>query len=162
MTRFAALRIVALLGSCLFATACTSTANVRNVAVASPPPATTRLAVSVEPAEMFERGEATTLQNGLVREFRSAGYVLGDGGFTVHARIIGVSRGSTIANATVGMGIGRDSADVAVEVEDAEGKRLMSFTVHGEALDKRYTDLHDVLAEDVPEKIREQLQLASR
>jgi len=85
-----------------------------------------------------------------------------EGGLSVRAQILGVRRGSTIAKSVMGMGIGADHVDVAVEVRDASGQRLLAFTVQGEAVDERYRDLHDVLSEDVPRKIREQLRTASR
>lgn len=122
----------------------------------------TTLSVIVDQSNNNERGEALTLQNGLVRELRSAGYRVGEGGLSVTARIREVGRGNTFANVAGGMGAGSDHVDVDVEVADEAGKQLMAFTVRGKAVDKRYRELSEVLAEDVPRKIREEIQSASR
>jgi hypothetical protein len=157
------LRLVVLIGSCALATACSSTANVRSIHVASAPPASpTKLAVSVDQSKNNDRGEALALQNGLLREFRSAGYEAGEGGLSVTAQIKEVDRGSTLANVAVGMGAGNDHVDVDVQVSDHDGKQLMAFTVRGTAVDKRYRNLTDVLNEDLPRKIRKEIQSASR
>lgn len=143
--------------------ACSSTASVQSVRTTTPPPAATRtLAVSVDKDANDERGEATTLERALVNELRGAGYRMGEGGLRVRARVVHVHRGSTIVNVTSGLGSGSDSADVAVRVEDPAGKELLAFVVRGRAVDKRYRDLHQVLAEDVPRAIREQLERSSQ
>lgn len=160
---FHRLRLVVLLASCALATACSSTANVKSIHVASAPPASaTTFAVSVDQSKNNDRGEALTLQNGLLREFRSAGYQVGEGGLSVTAQIREVDRGNTFANVAGGMGAGSDHVDVDVQVKDGAGKQLMAFTVRGTAVDKRYRDLSEVLTEDLPRKIREEIQSASR
>lgn len=157
------LRLLVLLGSCALATACSSTANVKSIRVASAPPVSaTTFAVSVDQSKNNDRGEALTLENGLRREFRSAGYQVGDGGLSVTAQIREIDRGNTFANVAGGMGAGSDHVDVDVQVTDRAGRPLMAFSVRGTAVDKRYRDLSEVLTEDVPRRIREEIQNASR
>lgn len=152
-----------LLLACLAVTACSSTTSVRGLTIASAPPAAIkRIAIVVDQTTNNEQGEASALQTGLLREFRGAGYEIGDGGLSVRAKIIMKERGSTLGNVMVGMGVGSDEAEALVEVTDSSGNLLIAFTVNGEALDKRYTSLHEVIANQIPRKIRKQLQDASR
>lgn len=141
--------------------ACSTTpVTVKDVTVARPIPASNKVVLIVDTSVNSERGEAAALEAGLTRELRSAGYVFEKGGLTVHARIVEIHRGSAIANAVGGALAGTDHADVAVAVDDPAGKRLMSFTVRGEALDKRYRQLDQALSENVPVSIREELAKA--
>lgn len=137
---------------------CSSSATTRNVVAQSPTPRTNKLSIRVEKSTNDVRGESTALENGLIREFRSAGYDVGEPGIVVRASLGRIERGSTIVNVVGGLGMGSDEADVAVLVEDAGGRPLLSFVVHAHAIDKRYRQLDQVLSEEVPRKIRQQLE----
>jgi hypothetical protein len=138
----------------------TTPVTVKDVAVTRPLPASNKVMLVVDTSSNNERGEAAALEAGLTKELRRGGYVLEKGGLTVHAKIVELHRGSTIANVLTGVLAGTDYADVAVAIDDPTGRRLMSFTVRGEALDKRYRQLDQALSENVPASIREELDKA--
>ncbi len=141
---------------------CASNTSVSQLAVTRAPSATVRrLSLRVDETANNDRGEATTLRNGLRRELGGAGYELVEGGNVLLATIVRKDRGSSLVN-TQGLGMGRDDVSVVVQLKDPAGALLVSFQVDGAALDKRYTDLHEVLAEDVPRAIRDQLRAVSR
>ncbi len=137
---------------------CSSSATTSRVVAQAPTPKTNKVSIRVEKSTHDVRGESTALENGLIREFRGAGYEVGQAGIVIHVSLVGIERGTTIANVVVGMGVGRDDADVAVRVEDATGRVLLSFSVHASAVDKRYRQLDQVLSEEVPRKIRQELE----
>ena len=156
------IHLLALL-ACILASGCSSTVKVRNRSVVQAPPVgVTKAVVLVNKARNNDQGEATALENGLLREFRNAGYEASSGGLMVSAEITEIERGSTVANVLIGMGAGSDHADVSVLVDDATGKRLMSFVVRGKVVDKRYRELGGVLAEYVPQAILREIREASR
>lgn len=156
-------RLAALVCACVVVAACSSRATVGPVTVTHHPPASVKkVVVAVDKTKNNEKGEAIALENGLVREFRRAGYEVTDGGLTLQAEIAEIHRGSTFANVAGGMGAGSDHADVVVRVTDGDGSELLSFAVRGKVLDKRYRELHEALNEDVPQSIREEIEKASR
>ena len=137
---------------------CSSSATTSGVVVQSPAPKTNKVSIRVEKSTNDTRGESSALENGLIREFRGAGYEVGQAGTVIHASLARVERGSTIANVVVGLGVGSDDADVVVRVEDASGRPLLSFLVRASAVDKKYRQLDQVLSEEVPRKIRQELE----
>lgn len=154
--------ISALLMCALFP-ACSSTVSVSNMSVLqAPPAATTKVAVSVDKTKNNDQGEAVALENGLIREFKNAGYELAASGLSVQAEITEISRGSTVANVLIGMGAGADRADVAVRVSDAAGKQLIAFVVRGKVVDKKYRELSGVLNAYVSQAIVSEIKKASR
>ena len=94
-------------------------------------------------------------------EFAALGYQVDAGGLVVKATITKLHFGDTAANVTFGLGIGKDTIDVGVELSDAAGAPYMTFAVHGAAVDKRYSDLHGV-TRGVAKKIAEDVKRASR
>jgi hypothetical protein len=137
---------------------CSSSVRASPIVAQSPTPRTNKITLLVDKSTNDVRGESTALENGLIREFRTAGYEVGQAGLVVHASLVDVERGSTIANVIGGLGMGSDHADVAVRVEDASGRPLLAFSLRATAIDKRYRQLDQVLSEDVPRKIREELE----
>ena len=146
------------LGMVFSVVGCSSSATTSRVVAQARTPKTNKVSIRIEKSTNDVRGESTALENGLIREFRSAGYEVGEAGIVIHVSLVGIERGTTIANVVVGMGVGSDDADVAVRVEDATGRVLLSFSVHASAVDKRYRQLDQVLAEEVPRKIRQELE----
>ena len=146
------------LGMVFSVVGCSSSATTSRVVAQARTPKTNKVSIRIEKSTNDVRGESTALENGLIREFRGAGYEVGQAGIVIHVSLVGIQRGTTIANVVVGMGVGSDDADVAVRVEDATGRVLLSFSVHASAVDKRYRQLDQVLAEEVPRKIRQELE----
>ena len=72
-----------------------------------------------------------------------------------------LSRGSTEANVIIGLGAGKDYADVRVDLCNKSGQSLMSFVVHGSVIDKRYRQLDEVLYNYVADRIVREIKSAS-
>src|SRR5438067_1567702 len=92
--------------------------NVREMSVARPlaaPP--TDVELQVDKARNNDRGEALTLEDGLNREFKRAGYRFLPGDLKVKAAIIDLNRGNVMASFLLGAAAGAEGdayADVQV------------------------------------------------
>lgn len=151
--------LVLLFAAAISSGGCASTASVHDVVRTHSLETSRRdLVLTIDKTQHNERGEATALENGLARELARAGYRVGNQGLVVHAKVTDVRRGNDVANAMVGLGAGQDTVDVAVRVVEPNGKQVVAFSVRGAAVDKRYSDLNEVLAEDVPKRIVQQLR----
>ena len=145
------------------AAGCSSSVQVNEVKIDEAPAASpAKVVIEVDLTKNNEQGEAVTLENGLKREFRSAGYEVLPGNLTVRCEIVELHRGSTVANVLIGLGAGGDHADIRVQVVDSSGSQRMSFLVRGSVHDKRYRELHEVIGQYVAHRIVEEVTKACR
>lgn len=141
----------------LLISGCT-TVNVGQMQVMSPRQEIKTLNINVDKNAFNEGGEAVALENGLKRHFARHGFRLSENGHELHARIVNLSRGSKIANTLVGLGVGKDVIEIEVKLINQSNATLLSFNIIGEVIDKRYAEVREMLADELPEKIVERIK----
>ncbi len=112
------------------------------------------LNVNVDKNTFNGGGEAAALENGLKRNFALHGYRLAENGHELRACIVNLSRGSRITNTIVGLGVGKDVIEIEVKLISQSNATLLSFNIIGEVIDKRYAEVREMLADELPETCR--------